>query len=181
MRVQFDATLDDFVDVMSRCLARSGKLRSWRLDWLSTQCFIVWLAIYALLPGSTGKRTLIAVIGAAIGVCIFPFFNRSSQIRRLREMTREQIGSDGPVPILVELSEQGISTKQLKTQIFHEWSRVAAIEETDDSIDFFMHDGSATIVRKRAFTSAEEKDEFLKFAQKHFEAARQAPSFPKGT
>src|SRR6185436_14666889 len=112
-----------------------------------------------------GKRTLIAVIGAAIGACIFPFFNRSSQIRRLREMTREQIGSDGPVTIQVELSEGGISTKQLKTQIFHEWSHVAAIEETDGSIDFFMHDGGATVVRKRAFKSAKEKDEFLELAK----------------
>jgi YcxB-like protein len=151
MRVEFDATLDDFVDVTTRCLARSKQIRKWRWEGLLIIGLIAWLVIYALFPGPFANKMSAGFIGAIVAVCIYSFTDRSTVSHRLRKLYREQIGTDGPVRVQVELTDKGISTKQQNTQIFYEWANVEAVQETDDSIYFFMRGGTATAVRNRAF------------------------------
>jgi YcxB-like protein len=176
MRVQFDATLDDYVDVATRCLARSKQIRKWRWDGLLTSGLMAWLAIYALFPGPFAKKMLAGFIGAIVAACVYPFTYRSTISRRLRKLCREQIGTDGPVRVQVELTDKGICTKQQNTQIIHEWANVAVIQETDDSIDFFMRDGAATVVRKRAFESEETKREFMDLSRQYVQLCGQPSS-----
>jgi hypothetical protein len=174
MRVQFDATLDDFVDVTTRCLARSKQIRKWRWDGLLTSGLIAWLAIYVLFPGPPVKKMLAGFMGAIVAACIYPFTYRSTVNRRLRKLCREHIGTDGPVTVQVELTEKGIWAKQQNTQIIHEWANVEMIQETDDSIDFFMRDGTATVVRKRAFESEEAKREFMDLGRQYLQLYEQS-------
>jgi hypothetical protein len=78
--------------------------------------------------------------------------------------------------VQVELTDKGIWTKQQNTQIIHEWAIVEEIQETDDSIDFFMRNGTATVVRKRAFESEESKREFLDIARQYLQLCGQPSS-----
>jgi hypothetical protein len=181
MLVQFDATLDDFVDVSTRCLARSKRIRKWRRDGLLTTGLMAWLAIYAFFPGPFAKKMFAGFIAAVVAACIYPFTYRSTISRRLRKLCREQIGTDGPVRVLFEITDKGISTKQQNTQIIHEWANVEVIQETDDSIDFFMRDGSAIAVRKRAFESEETKREFLDLARQYLQLYGQPSSTTSST
>jgi YcxB-like protein len=181
MRVQFDATLDDFVDVTTRCLARSKQIRKWRWNGLLTSVLIVWLAVPYLLPGSTPKKLLAGFFGAIITVCIHAFTYRSTVNRRLRKLCREQIGTDRPVTVQIELTEKGIWTKQQNTQIIHEWANVETVQETEDSIDFFMRDGAATVVRNRAFNSEEAKREFMDLARHYLRLYGQPSSAKSST
>jgi YcxB-like protein len=181
MRIQFDATLDDFVDVATRCLARSKQIRKWRWDGLLTSGLVVWLAISYLFPGSPTKKLLVGCLGAIAIACIYPFTYRSTVNRRLRKLCREQIGTDGPVTVQIELTEKGIWAKQQNTQIIHEWVNVETLQETEDSIDFFMRDGAATVVRKRAFNSEESKREFLDLARHYLQLYRQPSSTKSST
>jgi len=181
MRVQFDATLDDFVDASMRRLARSKRFRKWRWDGLLTTGLMAWLAIYALFPGPFAKKMLAGFLVAAVTACIYPFTIRSTVTRRLRKLCREQIGTDGPVRVQVEITDKGIWTKQQNTQIIHEWANVEVIQETDDSIDFIMRCGTATVVRKRAFESQETKREFLDLARQYLQLCGQPSSTTSST
>jgi hypothetical protein len=78
MRVQFDATLDDYVDVATRCLARSKQIRKWRWDGLLTSGLMAWLAIYALFPGPFAKKMLAGFIGAIVAACVYPIMPRAN-------------------------------------------------------------------------------------------------------
>ena len=80
MRVQLDATLDDFVDVATRCLARSKQIRKWRWDGLLTSGLMAWLAIYAFYPGPFAKKMLAGFIVAAVTACIYPFTIRKQPL-----------------------------------------------------------------------------------------------------
>ena len=66
MLVQFDATLDDFVDVTTRGLSRSKQIRKWRWDGLLTTGLMAWLAIYALFPGPSANKMLVGFIAAVV-------------------------------------------------------------------------------------------------------------------
>jgi hypothetical protein len=66
-------------------------------------------------------------------------------------------------------ANKGIWTKQQNTQIIHEWANVEEVQETNDSIYFFMRNGAATAVRKRAFESEEIKREFMDLAKQHLQ------------
>ena len=180
MLVQFDATLDDFVDVTTRCLARSKQIRKWRWEGLLTSALIALLAIYALFPGPFAIKMLAGFTGAIFVACIYPFTYRSTVNRRLRKLCREQIGADGPVRVEVELTDKGIWTKQQNTQIIHEWANVEVVQETDDSIDFFMRNGTATVVRKRAFESEETKREFMDLAKQYLQLCGQPSNTTSG-
>jgi hypothetical protein len=181
MLVQFDATLDDFVDVTTRGLARSKRYRKWRWDGLLTTCLMAWLVIYVLFPGPPAKKMLAGFIVAAVTACIYPFTIRSTVNRRLRKICREQIGTGGPVRVQVEITDKGIWTKQQNTQIIHEWANVEVIQETDDSICFFMRNGSAIAVRKRAFESEETKREFLDLARQYLQLCGQPSNTTSST
>ena len=80
MRVQFDATLDDFVDDAMRRLARSKRFRKWRWDGMLTTCLMAWLAIYAFYPGPFAKKMLAGFIVAAVTACIYPFTIRKQPL-----------------------------------------------------------------------------------------------------
>jgi hypothetical protein len=142
---------------------------------------IAWLAIYALFPGPFANKMSAGFIGAIVAACIYSFTDRSTVSRRLRKLCREQIGTDGPVRVQVELTDKGISTKQQNTQIIHEWANVETVQETDDSIYFFMRGGTATAVRKRAFESEEIKREFMGLARQYLQLCGQPSSATSST
>jgi len=181
MRVEFDATLDDFVDVSMRSLARSKQIRKWKWNGSLSTGLLTWLAIYAFFPGPSVKKMAAGFIGAIVAACIYPFTYRSTVRRRLHKLCREHIGTDGPVLVQVEISDKGIWTKQQNTQCINDWVNVELIQETDDSIDFFMRNGTATVVRKRAFESEESKKEFVDLARQYLQLCRLPSSTTSST
>jgi hypothetical protein len=96
------------VDVTTRCLARSKQIRKWRWEGLLIIGLIAWLVIYALFSGPFANKMSAGFIGAIVAACIYSFTDRSTVSRRLRKLYREQIGTDGPVRVQVELTDKGI-------------------------------------------------------------------------
>ena len=94
-------------------------------------------------------------------------YYKSSYRKRARKLIREQLGTEGPFRIRVELTESGITFEQQETRLIQEWSTFERYEETDDAIYFLKRDRSVMAVRKRAFESKASQDQFLEFARKH--------------
>jgi len=169
MRVQFDATLDDFVDVTQRSLKRNKPINSWWNGELYALSFIAGLGVYVYSPGQKPALSLLAV---GLVMYFYSYIQTFWANRYLRRICRERLGIVGPVKIEVELSERGVWSKQFHTEILRAWQGVTAVEEAADSIDFFTSDEQMLAVRKRAFSTEDEKKRFLSLAHSYLQASR---------
>jgi len=171
MIVQFDATLDDFVDVTMRSLARSKAAQSSRWRVLAVFSLFVALALFVVVPGGLIIRIGAALTAALANVVFSLATYKRSMEKRVRRICRDQNGTDGPVRIEVELSESGVRASQLGAHYIYDWSKVINIEEAEDAIFFYKSDGTLLAVRNRAFQSPAEKSEFIQLARRFTNAA----------
>lgn len=177
MRVQFEITADEMVDVSLRALERSATYRAQRTRGVLVTAFITGLlSFFALFfvaaDGSLGTSLLVAGVSAILGGVVQLFTDHSSTGRRLRAYCEEQLGTDEPVNFQVELTREHILTEGQGTQVAFAWPNVEEIAETDDSIDFYMRHGGLVVMRKRAFGSTEEMRRFLALAAEYRAAPR---------
>ena len=72
--------------------------------------------------------------------------------------------------VRVELSERGFGSSHLGDSSFHLWKNVKRVEETSDSIFFYLANGRGIAVRKSGFAYDQQKNEFLAFARQKLKA-----------
>ena|SRR5882762_2414259 len=173
MRVQFEYTIDDIVDVQLRALRRSRAARSWRWRDLITTSLLSGVLLFAIIPeGLTGKL-IMGSIGLILGALLYPKLNEATVKRRLRKLCEENLGGDRSFVCEVALEQSGIHTKQNGTQIIYAWENVNEIRETEDSVDIYNENGGLVVVRKRAFSAPSEQQRFIELANLYSKAAHQ--------
>lgn len=172
MIVEFDASIDDFVDVAVRSLTDSKGVRTWHWQGLLTTALLAGLPAYILFSGTTAVR--LAIAGgfglAAAGVHLWT--SRESFNARMQKLYREQLGTDGPVRVKAELTDEGVSISQRSTHTMFEWSTIKEIEESDDAIYFHTRDNHCFAVRIRGFDSTESKNQFVKLAKERTDSGQ---------
>ncbi|HEY0099974.1 MAG TPA: YcxB family protein [Pyrinomonadaceae bacterium] len=172
MRIQFEVTPEEMVDATLRVLDRSPTYCAQRTRNVLLLAFIMavisFFAVSFGLPGaSLWAKLLVSGFAAVIGGVVQLFTERWNVERRLHAYSEERLGTDKAINFRVELTPDGILTEGQGTQVNFVWPNVEEIAETDDSIDFFMRNGSLVVVRKRAFASAEEMRRFLALAAEY--------------
>lgn len=165
MKVAFDATIDDFVDTNNRLLKRSRLVRKWRIVNIAVAFLITGTVIYLLYPGEPLVRITGALFIAAISAAVFPLIHKSEVDKKLKKFFKEQMGSDRPVRVEVEISDCGLSVKQAGTMILHEWQNISSVESTGDAVELINKRGGITVVRSRAFSAPEEQEQFANLAR----------------
>ncbi len=169
MKLIFDATLEDYVDVS----VRSSPL---------TQEYYVMLAFSIL--GNTILSGFIAYcvwaniyltsIFAVGGIAYVVAANYNIRERRARKLYRDTYRIKEAVPVEVEVSDAGLSFRQFGATIINDWNTVRVEEETDDAIYFRVALGQLCAVRKRAFATEAEKSEFLTLVNRYWSEATAA-------
>lgn len=185
MRVQFEATIDDLVDLNERASARSQAARSWLRQgafgtallgaiFLGAPVFLVAYAIWGIeLAALFGS--VLGLISGAVSWLVYP--NRIRQ--RYYAYFREQLGNRDSFPFEAELTETGIWTRQMGIQNMFEWASVEEIKITEDAVEFYMYGRGAVSIRKRAFTSTEEEQQFIDEARHYLNASRTSSNWLK--
>ena len=174
MKVRFEFTIDDLIDVGERSLSASRVVTKLRRTAVVVWALFAGVVFWAILPLSPTFR-IAAAVGAAAGAALFyPGFRKKEVHRRLREVWRERLAGDGPFVCEVELDDAGVTTEQLGTKTSQPWRVVASVAEKPDSVEIATEKGGLVVVRDRAFASPEEKSRFLEFAR-----ARLWPPRPK--
>ena len=130
------------------------------------------LPAYFLLGETARVRLLMAGAAALIGVAFYFWTYKENFRKRTRKLLREQIGTDAPFTVTVELLDEGISSSQMGARIIFEWSRIDRVEESADALYFFGRENSCSALRKRGFESTALKDEFLKLAENNIQRSR---------
>jgi len=176
MRVQFEFTQEDSIDVIKRVLARSKVVHSWRWKGLVVNAilsWIVWTLAFVFFTASPLKGALTGLIVAGVSALLYPGAHKRAVEKRLRSFHKEKLGDLNAFICEVELTPAGVWTRQMNRQTTHEWKSVAEIVVTEDSVDFFTREGGAVVVRKRAFKSPEEQGQFVELAKKYLQLSRQ--------
>lgn len=133
---------------------------------------LVGFSVYLILPGITVIRSTIACAAGLIAAALSLWTDKETYRKRLHKLGREQIGTDRPFTVTVELLDTGISFSQMGAQIIYEWASIERAEETADALYFFRTDNTCSAVRKRGFESDASKDEFLKLAKNNIQRSR---------
>ena len=123
------------------------------------------------------KRTLAAAVLTAVLSALFSAiisWHLYPQVvhKRAYKLYREIFGERTSFPFELDLTESGIRTNQLGVDKTVEWANVEEINESEDAVEFYMRNGDATFVRKRAFASPEEQLEFIKTAERYLNNSR---------
>lgn len=167
MKVKFDFTLDDLVDVSERASIRSRVMRSLHSQGLIIVCLTGAVVAFFTVAGSTERRLFAATVAAVVCALIYPFSMGRARKSQLRKYFREQFGGDGPYSCEVELTPAALVTAQAGTRAERAWSTVTGIQETADSVDFAFKGSGTLVVRNRAFRSPEERNAFIRLARSY--------------
>jgi len=179
MRVEFNYTIEDIVDVQLRLLKRSRAARAWRLRDLVMTSLLTGAFLFAVIPEEITGRLIMGSIGLLPGAVLYPLLSQMTVKRRLRKWCEENAGSDKTFTCQVELNESGVHTESNGTRILHAWEKVKEIRETEDSVDIHFEKGGLLVVRNRAFTSSGEHHQFIELAKQYLKMAHKS-SQPNG-
>ena len=137
MRVEFNYTIEDLVDVQMRLLKSSRAARAWRWRDLLISSLTTGVLLFALIPEEITVRIIVGIIGLILGAVLYPVLNERTIKRRLRKLWEESADSDKTFTCEVELNESGVHTQSNEIQIIYAWKNVKDIRDTEDSVDIF--------------------------------------------
>lgn len=179
MRVTFEATVDDFVEVSVDNMKRSGSWNRLRLNMALASGILGTLVIFGLLSFTSLPmefRLSFAVLEGVVLAFLSLLYFTWSMPRRLRNYIRQSFGTSRTLVIEVELDAHGISFWQLGARHLYEWSTVQSIESSSDRIDFLFSPKGLATVRTRAFESPLQQKEFVDLAKQYMNANRPTAS-----
>jgi hypothetical protein len=165
MQVQFEFTPDDLIDVHKRMLARSNAWRSAQMKGLLATAIMVWVVIFLMFYKAPVVGAITGLFAAGVSALLYPGMMRRALAKRVRAVFKETFGDAKFVLCEVELRPDGVWVRQMNLQVLHEWPSVTEIIDTSDSVDIFSRDGSAVVVRNKAFASPEQRLKFITLAR----------------
>jgi hypothetical protein len=161
VKARFEFDIDDLIDVGERSLSTSRVIQKIRMGGLLSSAVLGAILAYAASLDAGPARPFYVLGGALVCALSYPVLRRATKQRRLRAFWRERLGGSGPFVCEVELTEQGVTTRQFGTESTRPWTAVKAIEGARDTVDISTSNGGLIVVRDRAFASPDEKKRFV--------------------
>jgi YcxB-like protein len=165
MYVKFEFTQEDLIDASQRSINRGNLGRSKVWNSSSYSAVSVGVITFFFLRNSPTIGLLVGLLVAGIIILISPQLEKRELENRLRRIVAEMMPNPGPYVCEVEIRSEGVWVRSMNKQTIHEWPNLKAIEETSDSVDIFTHDGGGVVVRNRAFTSEDQRRQFIEIAR----------------
>ncbi len=165
MKINYEATIDEVVDLQLRILERSKTVRKWKRQGLIGAPFafaLTYLMIAYLFVSFTIVEKL--VFSSLAGISFIAFYLGTHKARtrgRVRRLLVEQLGSDGPFPTEYELRDDGLVVQTKGTEIKFDWSNFTEVNETDLELELIAGTGGIAALPKRVFQSEEQLNEWL--------------------
>jgi hypothetical protein len=180
LKVDFDYTLDEAVDVQLHTVRQTREGASWRRreQWRFV-CGVV-LASMAVIFLSSSERspaTFVAmfaisvVIGLALVVPFGHFYDHRARAR-IRRLLVERFG-DGPYHCSIEIRPAGLWSAQQGVESQFPWSQATKTEDTPEGVDVVFK-GGRVLARSRGFASAEHRSMFVQELRDRVSAATAA-------
>ena len=175
MRVRFEFTVEDLVDVGERTVSRSSVVLQLRRTAVWIWSVAAGLLALAAVPLPWPGRLASAAGAAGIVAAVYPRFRRAAVADRLKAYWKERLAGGGPFTCDVELDATGITVEQFGTKSTVAWPDVRSVADTPDSVEIATRRGSLVVVRNRAFPTPDERARFLAFARERIAGAAPPP------
>jgi len=166
MKVRFEFTTADMAEVASRNLQGSPLVRRWRIKNAVLGAALIGMFAFALTPGDLAIRIVVAGVFAVIVAAGYAI-SKPGASTRTEALYREKLGGQGPFSCEVELTSEGVVSRQLGQELFHPWSSVRSLSEIPGGIEFMFTPIGSLLVRERAFHEPKARAEFLAAAREH--------------
>ena len=179
MKIQFEFSAADVADAARRMADRSKVVRDTRWHAAASWLALLSLVLYAFIDGNFIVRASFSCLFFAVVFYVYSRLWLPSPSRTYLKYYRELLGGDGPFLCEVEMTSDGITTKQGGAETKRAWSAVKEIVETPDSLDFVWHGGGLLVVRNRAFHTPELRSTYIRTAREFLASSSDArPSQP---
>jgi len=181
-RVEFDATLDDFVDANLRMVKATTTYRQGRRGnaWSFAVVAAGTLAM-AVLRGHEvptysriGVAALLSLAGGLVSVSFGAQFYDSYVNGHYRQMLRELFGTANAVRCEFEIRDDVLWSRTPQSEVSFPWSRLTRVEDLPDAIELWFSPGLA-VVRARAFETRQHREAFLAAVRKHLGSPSSIP------
>jgi hypothetical protein len=167
-RIEFDATLDEAVDVSMRGLGASSTGRHLlRRNTLITGAvaasLVIIITLLAARHVSPRSAWLVVVLGIAAGAALFlswPAMVLSSMRKRLRRVYSELTSGRDTFRCEIELRPDGFWTRQHDVETLTPWWKLVDVDEIDDGIALRFAT-TLVVARNRAFATPADRRAFL--------------------
>ena len=170
MRVQFEFTEDDLVDVYWRVFKRAPQRKALRRNRVITVVVFVVL-LFAAIPGDTTIRLIGAIAGLAVTALLYRVLDQRFVKQSTRQFWRENSSGEQTAICEVELQESGVHTYQLGREFLFPWKSIVTIQETNNGIELNEENGGLVVVRKRAFSNPTDQARFVETATRFLNSA----------
>ena len=173
MRVEFDATLDELVDVNMRLAEHTVAFRRQRL-WSQAfvgGCLTVALVATVIARGGLLPPTTVAIVvgGAVVGGVLLGYlyghFHNWYIRRNYRQMVNEMLGGAESVRCEFEPRPDVLWCRTTSVEMSFAWSRLKRVHDEGSSVELWFDPGLA-VVRNRAFLRAEDRRDFIEAVTK---------------
>ena len=171
MRVQFEFTEDDLVEVYWRVFKRAPERKAIRRNRIITVVVLAVL-LFAAIPGDSTIRLIGALAGLVISAVLYRVLDKRFVKQSTRQFWRENSSGQQTAICEVELQESGVHTYQLGMEFVFPWKSIATIEETNNGIELNEENGGLVVVRKRAFSNPTDQARFVETAKRFLHSAR---------
>ena len=177
MRIEFDATLDEVVDVNVKLAENTTAFRRQRLSSQVMTGGTVVVALVAMViaqqapldPWSLAIVGGVAlVVGPVIGY-LYGFFHDGYVRRHSRRMVLEMQGGAESVHCEFEIRPDVLWFKSIYGEMSFPWSRLKRVHDEGSSIELWFDPGLA-VVRNRAFSRDEDRRDFIEAVTKRIGA-----------
>jgi len=173
VRLTYNATVDDAVDVAWRMSNRSPAFRKQiRLNILAASIVgaIVVFVFFAFVESNRTPSTLtnILVISIASGLLSGWLFRRQFAkdiLKQHRKIVVDQLGGKAALPTEMELRPDSVWVRQAGMEMMFPWNVCTSVVDNPGDIEInFTH--GICVVRDRDFASAADRQAFLEIARR---------------
>lgn len=164
--VEYDATLDELVDVEMRMVKRTATYGRQRRE---SQWAVGTIVVGVLVVKLQEQLPIVLIIAISVtcgtaAAYLYGTFHERYIRRHYRSMASELYRGVSTIRCAVDLRDEIVWTKTGDAEISFRWSGCTDINDTDDSIEMWFDPG-LVVVRSRAFHTEAERQAFLQIAR----------------
>jgi hypothetical protein len=167
MIVRYEVTVPDMADVMRRAASRREPRLGWR--WRQSVLMSALLTAFfaSVIEASQTERVFGSVAFFVVTLLVLTYLQKIRVARALEQYVAKQFGPSAPFTFEIDITSDGMTTRQLGEEIRREWNNVVKITEATGGIEFDIRLGGMVFVRDTGFQSPDERAEFLRLARQY--------------
>lgn len=184
MRIEYAATIDDFVEAEMCQFSHSAVGKKWKAQGLILAP-VLFALMFFILSGSNMERLIGATIAGVLYCIIYLMRFESTLRKRVRKFKLEQWGTDAPSLISIDANEDRLLYRCNDFETQFPWTQVSQAIDNGKGIELLIKKSELILIPASAFQDEENRAIWLRFCQDAVHAYRadaiEKPQFQDGS